>query len=267
MLAWREAFRAGWSSAARHWRVALPLYLCSLVLGLAQTWPLLAASANGALFNPLLGEVARGGGDELVLLLLSSPTAAGSTALWLLAFLPLTALFSMAYNFYSGGILSVYAGTRPFREGCRRTFWMFTGMGLILVVLAIFSVSAAATVGQSLGGVGGLIVALVLTQVVNLLGEYGRAIAAVRDERNPLVLLGAALRFCLRHPGGVLALGLAGLILHAGLAGLYSLGARLIGSVPALVAWQQLVALAWLWLKLLRLAWAVQMVAGPTSRA
>ncbi len=246
----------------RHWRLALPLYLCSLVLGLVQTWPLLAASANGALFNPLLGQVARGGGDELVPLLLSSPAAAASTALWLLAFLPLTALFSMAYNFYSGGILSVYAGTRPFRAGCRRTFWTFTGMGLILVVLAMLCVSVAAAVGRALGTGAGLIVALLLTQAVNLLGEYGRALAAVRDERNPLVLLGAALRFCLQHPGGVLALGLAGLILHAGLAGLYSVGARLIGSVPVLVAWQQLAALAWLWIKLLRLAWAVQMVQG-----
>jgi hypothetical protein len=266
MVVWREAFRAGWSSARRHWRLALPLYLCSLVLGLVQTWPLLAASANGALFNPLLGEVARDG-DELVPLLLSSPAAAGSTALWLLAFLPLTALFSVAYNFYSGGILSVYAGARSFREGCRRMFWTFTGMGLILVVLGMFCFSAAAVAGRALGGMGGLIVALLLTQAVNLLGEYGRALAAVRDERNPLVLFGAALRFCLRHPGGVLALGLAGLILHVALAGLYSLGARLIGSVPALVAWQQLVALAWLWIKLLRLAWAVQIVAGPTSRA
>lgn len=260
-----HVFRAGWSSAGRHWRLALPLYLCGLALGLAQTWPLLAASANGALFNPLLGRVARG--EELAPLLLNSPAAIGSTVLWLLAFLPLTGLFSMAYNYFSGGILSVYAGTRPFREGCRRTFWAFTGMGLILVALALFCVSVAATAGRALGGPAGLIVALLLTQAINLLGEYGRAIAAARDVRNPLALIGAALRFCQRHVSGVLALSLVGLILHAGLAGLYSIGAGLIGPAPLLVAWQQLVALAWLWIKLLRLAWAVRMVQGPVEGA
>ncbi len=46
-------------------RLLWPLYLCGLALGLLQTWPLLIAAANGALFDPFLGYLARGGGDAL----------------------------------------------------------------------------------------------------------------------------------------------------------------------------------------------------------
>ena len=46
----------GWRKVPRHWSVILPLYLTSLLLGLVQTWPLLA-NRNQALYNPFLGEL------------------------------------------------------------------------------------------------------------------------------------------------------------------------------------------------------------------
>src|SRR5512138_3736526 len=89
-----------------------------------------------------------------------------------------------------------------------------------------------------------------------MLGEYARALAVARDRRNPFVLLGQAGRFCARHPAGTLALALLGVLFQFVLALLYRAVAGAIGGSPLVVVWQQLIVLAWLWIKLLRLAWA-----------
>lgn len=259
MQALRQAFSRGLRDALRHPRLLLPLYVCGLLLGLVQTWPLLAALAGGALRNPFLGDLARGGGDALADLYLGAPMSAGGAALWALAVLPLTGLFSLTYNFFSGGILSVYAGSLPFWAGCRRNFAPFTALGLLLVVLLALPVAAASALSGALGlgGAAGLLVAPPLILLLNSAGEYARAMAIVSGRRNPFALIGMAAGFCLRNFGGVLALMLAGTLLHAALIALYaSLAGALAGS-PALIVWQQLAVLAWLWVKLLRLAWAL----------
>lgn len=258
-----DVFTEGWRATLRHWRALLPLYIVGLLLGLAQAWPLLGAAARGALNNPFAGTLAGGGIEPAIDLFLSDPGTVGAAAgLWMLAALVLTLLFGMAYNFFSGGIIDAYLGgsARSFWAACRATFWPFTGLGFLLVLLALLLAVVEAILGGAIGQPAALIVAAILLQIANMLGEYARALAVARGRRNPFVLLGQACRFCARHPAGTLALALLGVLLHMALALLYRAVADAIGGSPLLVAWQQLMALAWLWVKLLRLAWAAAYV-------
>lgn len=236
-----------------------PLYLAGLVLGLVQTWPLVLAGGN-ALRNPFLGRLAGGGTDVLVDLFIARPGTIGNAAAWGGALVPLTLIYGLLYNFFAGGILSAFAGTRPFWAGCRRTFWSFTGLGTLLPALALVLVLPIALLGGFPNMWTRLIVIGVLLQLLNILGEYARVIAVVQDRRNPFALLSLSARFCARNMLGVLALALLGLLLHLALAALYLALAVSFGASPLVVIWQQLVALGWVWIKLLRLAWAVSFV-------
>jgi hypothetical protein len=260
MNRFREALSGGLRQARRVWLI-LPLYMVGLILGLMQTWPLVVAGSRGGLRNPFLADLAAGGSDAVLDLFIGSATAGTQALVWAVAALLLTLLFGLAYTYFSGGMLSVAAGTFPFWMGCRRFFWSFLGLGMLLVMLALLAVSIASLGGIWLGSPNmGLIVGLLLVQALNIVGEYARAIAVVRRRRNPLVLFGAALAFSVRHLGGVLALALLGLLLHGAVAA-FSIG---LGNAPlgvgALVV-QQLVVLLWLWVKLLRLTWALSYVA------
>jgi hypothetical protein len=262
MKRFRGAAIGGLRQARRFWLI-LPLYLVGLALGLVQTWPLLAAGSRDGLGDPFLGQLATGGSDALVDLFIGSSAAPAQALAWIGSALLLAQLFGLAYTFFSGGMLSVAAGTLPFWAGCRRFFWPFLGLGALLLALAAVAAFIAGLAGSWLGGAStGLLAGLLLLQTLNVVGEYARAIAVVRDRRNPFVLFGAGLSFCLRHLGGVLALALLGLLLHAGVAALYiALGRAWLG-VGALVV-QQLAVLLWLWVKLLRLTWALSYVAQP----
>jgi hypothetical protein len=239
----------------------LPLYVTSLLFGLIQTWPLLVNA--DLVTQPQLGYLATGGVDAGVNLLLSSREAqiqAGTTTMtWLLMSLLLLILYGLAYNFFVGGILSIWAGTRSFWAGCRYTFWTFIGLGLLLLILVspvvLITVSAASFLGS-----GALVVGLVLILLINLLGEYARSIAVARSERNPFKLLGRAFMFNLRHFGGVMSLGGLGTALHFGVVGLYLALGSLVRGTVALALIQQVIVLLWLWVKLLRLAWALSYV-------
>jgi hypothetical protein len=257
----RQALVDGLRRALRQPQLLLPLYLCGLLLGLVQTWPLLVALGNGALYNPFLGELATGGGDALANLFLGDPVAPGSAALWGLLALPLTALFSLAYNVFSGGILSIYTGRRRFWDGCRHNCWSFMALGALLLLLVVLVVVASALLATLFGGRVGLIFALLALQIIGALGEYARAIAVVYDRRNPFVLLARAFSFFVRHLGGALLFALLGLLIYGGLALLYTLAAGPLAQLAvALLLWQQLALLAGIGLKLLRLAWAVSYV-------
>jgi hypothetical protein len=256
----------GLRRALRHPRLLLPLYVCGLLLGLVQTWPLFVALGNGALYNPFLGELVSGGSDALTNLFLGDPVAPGSAALWGLLTLVLTALFSLAYNFFAGGVLSVYAGGRPFWAGCRRYCLSFIALGALLLLLIGLVVAASALLVRLLGGLAGLIFALLALQLVGAIGEYARAIAVVQDRRNPFVLLARALSFFARHLGGALLFVSLGLLIYVGLALLYTLAAGpLTQFAAALLLWQLLALFAGIGLKLLRLAWAVSYV-QPSER-
>jgi hypothetical protein len=267
----RNTFIRGTRLALYHWRLLLPLYMVGLLLGLLQAWPMLAA--GGVLRSPFLGELASGEGS-LLDLWLGSPTTAGTlSAVWVLAALLASALFSLAYNFCSGGILAVYLGDeaedarRQFWPACRRWFWSFVGLGALLIVLALLAAVVGAVLGALAGALAGTVAAALLFELANALGEYARALAVARDRRNPFALLGLAAGFLRRHFLGVLALALLGLLLHLALAGLYAAGARVVGGTPAAILWQQLAVLGWLWVKLLRLAWAASYVRAVDAPA
>jgi len=263
MQGFGDVFLQGWRATLRHWRALLPLYIAGLLLGLAQTWPLLGAAARGALSNPFVGTLADGGIEPAIDLFLSDPGTVSTVAgLWILGTFVFTLVFGVAYNFFSGGIVNAYldGSARSFWAACRRMFWSFTALGLLLVVLALLIAVVGAVLGGAIGQRGALIGALILLQLANMLGEYARVLGVARDRRNPFVLLGHALRFCVRHPGGTLALALIGVLLHLALVLLYRTVAGAIGGSPLAVIWQQLIVLAWLWVKLLRLAWAAAYV-------
>jgi hypothetical protein len=238
-------------------RLALPLYLTGLALGLLQAWPAASAGAAGPLLEPL----ALGQGEALIRLIVADAgqSVGPGAALWLLLALGATLAYACAYNLFSGGMLSVMAGRRGFWAGGRRFFWAFTGLGALLVLLALLAMAAGALVGWFAGLAAGAATALALLQLVGLLGEYGRAAAVAADRANPVAALGRAGRFIAGHLPGVLALGALGLLLHGAVTLAY--GAVGAAGYLALVA-QQLAALAWVWVKGLRLGWAMAYLGG-----
>lgn len=239
---------------------ALPLYLWGLLLGLLQSWPALLVARSG-LAGPLLDELARGDTAALLSLFRGDEAGAQATALllWLLA-----ALYGAAYNFFSGGALGRWADARSYWAACRHTFWSFTGLGALLLVFAGLAVTLGWLAGAALGLWAGAATTLALLQIANLLGEYARAIVVVDGRRDPARALRLALGLCARQPG-TLALGLAGLVLHAALGWLAGrTGALGLGLSLAL---GQILALAWVWLKLLRLGWAMAYVRADRAAA
>ncbi|NJN18026.1 MAG: hypothetical protein HC822_18015 [Oscillochloris sp.] len=235
----------------------LALFCSGLALGLAQTWPAWLALTQGVT-QPWIGELAGGGGDALVALLLSGGSnAVAGGLIWLALALAGALIYAIAYNLISGGALSLWAGVRPFWAGCRYNFWSFTGLGALLIMLALAAI-AIATLAGTIFGIGvGFLVALLLLQFLNLGGEYARALIVHDQRRNPAGALGRASGFCIRHPGTFL-LGLAGFGLHSALGWLATNSAEL--SAGLALALGQLWAFGWAWLKLVRLGWALAYV-------
>lgn len=240
------------------WRLLLPLYVTGLLFGALQSWPLLLAGRQ--LTNPQLDAVAGGGFDALVNLLLGSRTAleqAGlSAALWLAISLLLVPLYGLAYNFLAGGILSAWAGTQDFWAGCRHHFWPFVGLSLLLLLTA--GLVGLGTLGLVLLlGWPALLLGLGLLGLLNVWGELARSVAVAQAEGNPLKLVGLAFGFGLRHWGGVLLLAGLGLGLPLLVSLAYGAVSPFVGGTLVAVLVQQLTVLLWVWLKLLRLAWAL----------
>jgi hypothetical protein len=249
----RDTLVGGFQRALALW-LALPLYLAGLLLGLLQAWP--ALGANGA--GPLLNDVAAGQGDGLLLFVLADPAATAPFALvWVVAALAVALIYGLAYNFFGGGILGAWAGT-PFWAGCRRYFLSFTILGVLLVLMAVAVIVLASLVGAVAGFTTALVVAVVLLQLVGLWGEYSRAAAVAAGRAEPIFALGAGARAIARRPLAALALALLGLLLHGGIAALYSAIGPRVGWWAPLV--QQAAAFAWVWAKLLRLGWAAALV-------
>jgi hypothetical protein len=256
----KDTFLTGWHRSL-NLSLLLPLYMTGLLFGLVQTWPLLVNV--DWMTRPQLGYLAAGDLDAWVNLLLGNreaQTQIGANAvIWLSISQLLLALYGLAYNFFTGGILSVWAGTHSFWTGCRYTFWTFVGLGLLLLVL-VSPVVLITIIATSILGSGALVLGVVLLLLINLLGEYARSIAVVRSERNPFKLIGSAFMFSLSHFGGVISLGGLGTALHFGVVGLYFALGPLVSGTVALVLVQQVIVLLWLWVKLLRLAWALSYV-------
>ncbi len=240
--------------------VVLPLYIWGLLLGLVQTWPLLVAAQHGALNNPFAGQLVAGGADALVNLFLGSPTAGAQAGVWGGMLLLLLLVYSLGYNFLSGGMLNVWADKSSFGRGGMWAFWSFTALGALLILLALVAIGIAAAVAAVGAGLQvGVVLAAVMLQIINMVGEYARALAVIENRRNPFVLLGRAFAFCTRRPG-TLVLALVGVLLSLVLAFVAVKALPLVsGGVLAIVV-QQVLAFGWTWVKALRLAWALNYV-------
>lgn len=282
-----RGFVRAWRTALARRRLALALYLPGLLLALVSTAPLfggLAALAAAGL--PLDGLVA---GDYLnPLIELAGPLAADrawpnrppgsepgqAPAGLLLA--PLVALVAiplhgLLYTFLSGGLLAALLGHEgPFWAACRHRFWpllrlsllgWLPSVGLFGLGLTLLSSLDPDQLERPLLPLAGLLAALLY---LNGLLELARADLVTRGDRRAWRALVRAL--ALPTQPGLL---LTALLLWLGLAllgaALLALGAALPLLVPAAAlaaafVVQQALALLGAWLKLLRLAVAVELV-------
>lgn len=274
--------RQAWQSAlagARRWRLALALYVPSLVLGLLSALPVfLAADALGRL-GPWAAEVATGG-IVSVLLELSAQAAEGQpppearqalAGLGLGATLLALGVFvqGILYNVLAGGVLARLAARdgSSFWGACRRWAWPMIWFGVLaLLVVALLGgaglvIVALMPLGGSASWLARPALALAWLAILNGWLELSRADMVARGDRRALRSLGRTLVLAAR-PG--LFLGLLGLWLLLGLIGVvYTLvGGDFVLSVPVglpllALAIQQLVAFGGGWLKLLHLAVAL----------
>ncbi len=256
----RNAFIVGLQRSLQ-WPLLLPLYLTGLIFGLVQTWPVWVFGDFGT--NPQLASIATQELDALLNLLLGNQavqiTAGYSVLLWIGLSLLLLLLYSLAYHFFSGGILSVWSGMSGFWAGCRRFFWTYIGLGLLLA-LFFTMITVISTVLISLLGQIGMGIGLLLITLLSLWGEYARALAPIRNQYNPFKLLVAAFSFGIHQPVGVVVLGLLGFGLHFIVLRFYTTLSAALSGTLSLVLLQQFVVLLWLWIKLLRLAWALSYI-------
>lgn len=236
-------------------RRALPLYLASLILGLVQTWPVLFGFASGRLDRLNLQRLLND--SDAVVGLLSQTDVLPVIGWWVLLLPMISAIYGFVYNLFSGGMLSVWNDSRSFWAGSRRFFLSFSALGVMLVVLALIVATVTGIIATSVASATTIVIVVgaVVLQVTNLFGEYARAIAVVRDRRNPFVIFGAAISFCVRHPA-TFGLGVLGLLLQLGLGAAYLGLFRFVGSSPLSIVIDQIFVFAWLAIKLLRLAWA-----------
>ncbi|MBI5878924.1 MAG: hypothetical protein HZB53_14835 [Chloroflexi bacterium] len=249
--AWRDARRV---------RLWLPLFGLSLMLAVVQTWPLID---NRALHNPYLNDLATGGSDAWLLAALSNPQGASMlTALYLLSTVVLTAVFAGAYNFISGAMLAAWAGQSSFWRGGARYFLSFVVLGLLLIIAGTIGLAIGAALMATGSGLVGGIAAVVLLQLVNVIGEYARALAVSRQRRNPFAMAARSAGFVARHFPAVALLAVLGLLAQAALLiMLAQVGATVtIWSPLAGVIVQQMFVFGILWVKVLRLAVAAQLV-------
>lgn len=237
-------------------RSILPLYVCSLLLGLVQSWPILALAGSTGLNNPFLLELSQGGTQpysDLFLGMAGSGTVAG---LWAFALLPAGGIFALVYNFVSGGIIGGWlASERGFWASSRRFFWSFLGLQSMLAMVALLVIVATSSTLLSSPTIV-IVVGITLLQLLNSLGEYARAYAVTTNRRNPFAALGAALGFAVRHLPRFLLLTIAGVALHAALIGLAWLLATTLPTTPLAFVWQQVGLAAAVAVKVVRLSWA-----------
>ena len=261
---WSTMFGRG-SVRGLRLRPALPLYLASLVLGIVQAWPLLPLVGSIGLRNPFINDLAQGGGDTYANLFLAMPTSAAVTGLWAFALLVAAFLYAMAYNFFAGGIIAGWRSTNV--QGwaaCRRYFWTFTGLQMMLVTLTLLvGVITLAVVG--LQSTVTVIVLLFIVQLINSVGELARAYAVVHDRRNPFEVWGAAVRFSIGHLPGTLALTFAGFLLHGALVLCAVLLHSMVPTLLLSIVWQQALLIAAIVVKLLRLSWATGLIEGART--
>jgi hypothetical protein len=298
-LAWTAPFRqarlALTRAAVGAWarrRLALALYLPGALLALFSAGPVLAGLMTLATAGPTLEALVAGDYLNLLVELAGARAAAealpdyqpavdpsgllaGLAGALLLALIGLP-LQGLAYCYLSGGVLQALLG-RPgsFWGGCRRWFWPLLRLGVLGVllyaalgslVLMLLPPPAARNIDRALPP---LILLLSAALGLNSLLELARADLVAREDRRAVRALGRALAL-LAQPGRLLSVLLLWALLALLGAAFWALSGALLLAVPtaALAATfllQQALALAGAWLKLLRLAVAVELTGAASS--
>jgi hypothetical protein len=271
--------------ALRRPLLALALYLPGALLGLLATLPLRGELERYSRSGPWVARLARPDWPAGLVELVGQVAAwqalgeapapelmrLGLTALGSLATLALGLLVHGAlYTYASGGLLTGLRGEPgSFRQHCGRWFWPQARLGLfglglfglattlVLALLVVLAPQRFRTLALTLGLLAALLLAL------NGLLELARASLMASSDRRAHRALGRSLRLLARPRNLLVALlcwlGLA--LLGAALAALAAV-LHVVTLPPLLLALGlQLVAFASAWLKLLRLAVAVDLSA------
>jgi hypothetical protein len=244
--------RAGIRSASQ-WKLLLPFYLAITLVSLMQSWPVFG---NAAPSNPLIESLAANSSDAFADLLASTPAVAPSIGIWSMLTIVVGWLVGILYAYFAGGIISVWAGSRTLWQGSRHFIASFLVLGLLLTILNMLALLIGSLAAWRFGAWVGAGVALVLIQLVNVLGEYARAAAITHQRRNPFVLVWHAGRTIVRRAPVAFSLSLVGLALHGAIIMLYTSLATKLGGSPLSIVLEQAVVVLWLWVKILRLGWA-----------
>ena len=250
--------------SALHFPTLLPLWISTFILGWLQSWPIWLAGEQ-LIQRPFLGQLASGGTDMLVDLFLKNDSLSMQAPIWLSLQIPILIIQHIMYAICAGGMLSVYLANGEFASKSRRFALPFIGLDILLTILLVIIISlGAAGVVIAKSNVW-IIPALVMIILLGIIGEYARAIAVVRDRRNPFVIFGQALSFCIHHFAGVALLAIISSIMFVLVLFGYSLIPSIAGLPWLALVLQQMVIFVIVWIKALRLAWAGQYVQATVS--
>jgi hypothetical protein len=265
-------------------RLALPLYLLSLILGLIGTTLALlglGAVAHRPWLASLLGPDWLNGLVELGVSAFVAPPAdqraVGVLGLEaLLVPLLLVVAQWIGYTFLAGGVLeqlvaggSARLARSTFWADCRRWFWPFVRLGalgtFLFLVLAVLGAALAVLSGRAVGmNVSTLVLAAWVAVLLGWL-ELARAALVWRGSRSVGSALQEATRLVVRPRALLLwvLLALPGLGLLAAAAGMPGGGESASAlSTVLTIAFGQVVAFLGAWLKVIRLAAACWLVAS-----
>ncbi|MFN8632714.1 MAG: hypothetical protein U0893_02580 [Chloroflexota bacterium] len=278
------------SLLARTLRLAVPLYLSSLVLGLLPVALTMLGAYVLVADRPWRGDLLGPGwlnvASEVAMTAFYTRNAAGLTqiAIAVGVLLPLMLFGQMvAYSYLTGGIVAslrdIFPGASavpdlPFRAACRTWFWpsfrlsMLGGVLVLAVTIggAVVANLARSTIGPDLGA----ILPQAMVAVVAGWLELARAWMVTASERSVGRALERAARFAIRPLVLVLWLALSIPTLAVTLVALFppsiSDPYSGLGLVEAL-AFGQVVAFLGAWTKVVRLAVAVRLTYQPSVRA
>jgi hypothetical protein len=266
-------------------RLAVPLYLTTLLIGLLPTTAALLGLVELAGDRPWRGDLLGPGWLDLTSEIMAEAvyTRGGPGLSWLavagLLLLPLALLLQViAYSFLAGGILEGLGAApgeaRPFGADCRRWFWPFFRLSLLgeVIILLVGVAVAALTIfgGRWLGpDVGALLQLATLALVLGWL-ELARAVMVRRSLRSVGAALAQASRIGLRPLVPLiwllLALPSAGLLLVSVLPPRADDPSSARDLLVALLFGQAVAFLA-AWTRVVRLAVATRLAHQPSERA
>lgn len=270
--------------AVSHWPLALALYLPSLLIALATALPFFLGMVALSALGPWVDLIARGSyleaGIEMGAGLRPAGVSPGGlpprlnaalagVSLAVLLVFPGLLLQWLAYTLLSGGVLARLVGVQSASlwRLCWEWFWPMLRLGMLGFLLLVFLGGLGTTLLALAPETGALPLAslalLAWLASVNGLLELARAELVLRGGRSARAALARALRDLARPSSPLRAL-LAWLVLAALGAALWALGAAAQALVPAphlagILVFSQALALLGAWLKLLRLAVAVEL--------